>query len=821
MSYGVYDCARIFRSQAIATFKTVFPPLLIELQHHLLYVKGVVDRVLADGGTVEAGLPAADYWHGYEAADPRLIKQLPGEDLREAWVRMGRIHKQFLKAAESAVNLAAKGESARARVQLGKVFSHSNELTGLLVSGSITELLGAVRNHEQALAMRYERDLLEAAHMGHFTFRLDDGLMMEADDSFLDFCGYTRERLIGQSISTLLGKQAFSRLIRATCDLEKTERVWIKATHADGHPIALDVIAYIDHDNHTELLHGFAMNVTRTESAALHGRLLSTAIEASSQAIVITNAKQEIVYVNPAFGTITGYREDEALGKTPHFLQGPETSQATRAAIREALAAHKPIQVEIQNYHKSGRPYWLDLSIVPVRDGEAEVTHYVAIEVDITERKKAEHKIARIAMEDHLTGLANRRAAEDRLALEWGRARRDRGNFAIAIVDIDRFKLVNDQYGHPIGDQVLQHVAEVMAANLRGGDWIARWGGEEFMVCFYGMDRRGALIAAERLRKQVKAKPIALVQGELPVTVSMGVALYGAEHANIESLLAQADALLYEAKHAGRDKVMCAGKDSSRKGSVIWEGSQVQSALHEGRLLPAYQPIVNLRTGCIVAEEALARIRAKDDSLIPAIHFIQAAEALHLISAIDQSISTDALERCAQRVQSRKANDHGELSHFINLSPQFLANPEEVEGLLRRARIYCEGCGMQDAAVKPIVIEITERQLGDILLLKKHLKPFIDFGFQLALDDFGSGYSSFMYLTELPVNFIKIEGWMVERITQDKRIRQLLDSLVVTAQKFNILTVAECVEDAQTAQVLCDLGVDWAQGYYFAKPAIA
>jgi diguanylate cyclase (GGDEF)-like protein/PAS domain S-box-containing protein len=782
----------------------------------------VVDRVLADGAAAEAGLPPAEYWHGYEAADPRLIKQLPGDDLHEAWVRMGRVHKQFLKAAASAVNLSAKGEDARARVQLNEVFSHSNELVGLLVGGSIAELLSAIQTHEQVLAMRYERDFLEATHMGRFTLRLDDSLIMEADDSFLDFCGYLREDLIGQPTSALFGKQAFSRLNAAARNLEKTERVSVKAKHADGRPIALDVIAYIDGKTPAELLHGFAVNVTQTESEAQHRRLLSTAIEASSQAILITNAKQEIVYVNPAFAVITGYSEEEVMGKTPHFLQGPETSQATRVMIREALAANKPIQVEMLNYHKSGNPYWLDLSIVPVRDDEAEVTHYVAIEVDITERKKAEHEITRIAMEDHLTGLANRRAAEDRLELEWGRARRDHGNFAVAIVDIDRFKLVNDQYGHHIGDQVLKHVADNMAANLRGGDWIARWGGEEFIVCFHDMDRRGAITAAERLRKQVKANhPIVLTQGELPVTVSMGVALYGAEHTDIESMLAQADALLYEAKHAGRDKVMCAGKDSSRKGSVIWEGSQVQSALHEGRLLPAYQPIVNLRTGRIVAEEALARIRAKDDSLIPAINFIQAAEALHLISAIDQSISTGALERCAQSVQSPKANGEGELAHFINLSPQFLANPEAVAGLLQRARTLCESCGLEDTAEKPIVIEITERQLGDILLLKKHLKPLTDFGFRLALDDFGSGYSSFLYLAELPVNFIKIEGWMVGRITTDKRIRQLVDTLVNTAQKFNILTVAECVEDSETAQVLCDLGVDWAQGYYFAKPAIA
>jgi diguanylate cyclase (GGDEF)-like protein/PAS domain S-box-containing protein len=789
------------------------------LQHHLVYVKSVVDRVLAEGAAgVE--LPAPDYWHGYDAADPRLIKQLPGEDLLEAWRRMGQVHKQFLKAAESAVNLAAKGEFARARVQLNEVFLHSNELTGLLVGGSIAELLTVIQSHEQVLAMRYERDFLEATHMGRFSCRLSDSLIVEADDSFLDFCGYGREDLIGQPCGTLFNKQALSRLMNGARTVGKTERIAVKAKHANGRQIALDVIAYIDQDSQGEMLHGFAVNVTQTESEAQHRRLLSTAIEASSQAIMITNAKQEIVYVNPAFCAMTGYSDEEVLGQTPRFLQGPETSEATRVAIREALAANKPVRAEIVNYHKNGTPYWLDLSIVPVRDDEAEVTHYVAIQVDITERKQAEHEIARIAMEDHLTGLANRRAAEDRLELEWGRARRDHGSFAVAIVDIDRFKLVNDQYGHQVGDLVLKHVAETMESNLRGGDWIARWGGEEFLVCFHDLDRRGALTAAERLRKHLKSKSISLPQGELSATVSMGVALYGNEHENIESMLAQSDALLYEAKHAGRDRVMCAGKESSRKGSVIWEGSQVQSALHEGRLLPAYQPIVNLRTGRIVAEEALARIRAKDDTLVPAINFIQAAEALHLISAIDQSISTSAIERCALSMQNPKVSGEDDLAHFINLSPQFLANPESVSGLLQYAQSQCQSCDLEELTVKPMVIEITERQMGDIMLLKKHLKPLTDFGFRLALDDFGSGYSSFLYLAELPVNFIKIEGWMVGRITKDKRIRQLVETLVNTAQKFEILTVAECVENSETAQVLCDLGVDWAQGYYFANQQV-
>jgi diguanylate cyclase (GGDEF)-like protein/PAS domain S-box-containing protein len=795
----------------IATFKTVFPPLLIEIQHHLLLLKQVVDCVVG-GGAVPKNLATPAYWAWYETADSELLKRLPSEDLREAWRELGRVHKRFIRSSEDALAAAAKGEGAHAREYVDAAFAASNELVGLLVGGAIAELLSQIKAHEGQLVARYERDFLQVAHMGRFAVRLADQVLIDADDSFLQFCGYQRDELVGDPIQRLFGKQVWSRILGVARSEEKGARVAAKAKHRNGTHVSLELTPFIEGSGGEELLRAFALNVTEAEAEAQQRRLMATAMEASDQGLVVTDAESKIIYVNPAFTRITGYAPEEALGKNPRFLQGPETNQATRMAMREALAAGKPVQAEIVNYHKSGRSYWLNLSIIPVRDDQGDITHYVSSQMDITERKRAEQAIARMAMEDHLTGLANRRAAEDRLEMEWNRARRDHGTFALAIVDIDRFKLVNDQYGHHVGDEVLKHVASVMAGNLRGGDWVARWGGEEFIVCFHDMDRRSALTAAERLRKQIKSRPVALLQGELPVTASMGVALYERGHAGIDALLAQADALLYEAKVGGRDRVMCSGTDGTRKGGVIWEGAQVQSALHEGRIVPAFQAIVDLRTGKIVAEEALARIRAKDDALIPAQKFIEAAEALHLVAAIDQSVSARALERRWQTSKKLKSGA-AEIAHFINLSPQFLANSESVEELLQRAHKP----GAEGAAV---VIEITERQSGDILQLKKNLKPLIDAGFHLALDDFGSGYSSFLYLAELPVNFIKIEGWMVQRIIRDKRIRQLVETLVNTARKFKITSVAECVEDAQTAQVLCDLGVDWAQGYYFSKPLV-
>ncbi|MEW5943724.1 MAG: EAL domain-containing protein [Pseudomonadota bacterium] len=771
--------------------------------------------VLAGGGAQPA--PAEDYWSWYEKGAP-IAGRLGNPALIAAWELTGTLHQEFLQAAQAAVAAAARKEGEAAHRHLDRMLVLSSELTGLVVGSSLSELMAAIGRHEKQLAARYEHDFLEAAQMGRFAVRLPEGALIETDGRFAGFLGYAPEDLAGRPVSLILDDAAWAQ-VRAVVAGGGAPRVAVKARHRDGHVVALEVIAYPESDEGGQVLRGFAADITRSESEAQQQRLLSTAIEVSDHVIMITNDRQEIVYANPAFTKLTGYKVEDVIGKTPHFLQGPETSEATRLMIREGLTAGHNVHAEVLNYAKEGWRYWVDLSIGPVTDGGGAITHYIAIEHDITERKAAEQEIVRIALADHLTGLSNRRAAEDRLLLEWNRARRSSGTFALAIADIDRFKLINDQYGHHVGDETLKHVADLLAANLRGGDWAARWGGEEFLLCFHDLDHRGAVTAAERMRKLIKANPIKVSQGELPVTISMGVALYEPNYDGIDAMLAQADALLYEAKHSGRDKVFCSGGSKSRnKGSVIWEGTQVQSALQEGRLVPAFQPIVDLRTGEEVADEALARIRAKDGRLVPAFDFVHAAEALHLISAVDMAISMKAMSRCA--CLGRKRPSTAGCVRFVNLSPQFLANADQVEALLMRADEFRHVCMGGSGAVKQVVIEITERHGGDVMALKKNLQPLLDFGFRLALDDFGNGNSSFRFLAELPVDFLKIEGWMVSRVKHDPRVRQLVETIVGTAQKFNATTVAEWVEDAQTAQMLRDMGVDLGQGYHFGKPVV-
>ena len=793
--------------RAAGNLKMAFPPALACLQPLQDWLRDAAAALLE--GALPPSAPRVPAWYTGQGA--HIAAQSTDPELVEAWSQFGRLYALFEAAADACVAAARRGRSEAAADSLRESFSLSTSLITLLTAGSLREVSLLFAERERRIAQRYEKEFLEAAHIGRFSVRMSDEALVACDESFAALFDGAPAGLRGREARTVLGKTAWRELSE---ELKPGQTRRVRLRRPRPSPLSLEIVGYVTGTGARATLHGFVVNVSQPEAEAQHRRLLSSAIEALDQVVVITDARQHIVYVNGAFARVTGYAAGEVLGRSLRFLQGPDTSPATLALLRQAVRDGRADHVELVNYRKSGEAFWVDLSMVPVPDNAGEITHWVAIGHDISARKRQEEEITRLAMQDHLTGLPNRRAAEARLAIEWSRARRRAGSFAGARGDGDRFKLVNDQVGHHVGDQALMHVAELLGRNKRGGDWICRWGGEEFLVCLHDLDARGAVAAAERTRKLIRNNPLAGPHGELALTVSMGVALYEPQVESVEALVAQADALLYEAKQSGRDRVVSNAQQAARGPAVgAWERSQVHSAIQEQRVVAAFQPIVDLRSGETVAEEALARIVARDDTLVPAGEFIAAAEALRLISAIDRTVSESALERSA----SASASGLSPRTRFINLSPQFLADGEQVEGLLERARALQV---LPSARSQPLVIELAERQTGDMKTLKKQLRPFLQSGFGLALDDFGSGQSSFMYLADLPLSFIKIEGWMVRRIVSDARIRQLVASLVGTARGFELRTVAECVEDGQAAQVLCDLGVDWAQGYFFAEPAL-
>lgn len=422
--------------------------------------------------------------------------------------------------------------------------------------------------------------------------------------------------------------------------------------------------------------------------------------------------------------------------------------------------------------------------------------------------------LQRIALSDLLTGLPNRRAAEERLQMEGARIPRDGHGFALALVDLDHFKMVNDRYGHAVGDEVLKGVARRFEAGLREGDWVARWGGEEFLFVLHGCTVEEAACIMERLAGQVRSTPIQTGIGAIPLSFSAGVAAFGANDSDTLSMLEKIDHALYRAKADGRDQVRMAAQPH-----MPWNSALLRQALAENRVRQASQVIVDLQSGQAIADEALARIQTATGEMIEAREFVDMAEGLGLMAEIDRQVIQDVMRRCVDRMNQGGSPD---FAHFVNVSPQFLARHDLVEEMLNNAMGYCQTCDVMLGPVKPIVLELTERQrIVSLEKLRADLQPFIDFGFRLALDDFGSGYSSYLYLANLPVSFLKIEGWLVSNMRRDRKVAGIVESLANFARKEGVRTVAEHVEDAETARILADMGVDYGQGWHFGRPQVA
>lgn len=423
------------------------------------------------------------------------------------------------------------------------------------------------------------------------------------------------------------------------------------------------------------------------------------------------------------------------------------------------------------------------------------------------------NNLTHLATHDLLTGVLNRRGIQECMERELARSQRHRQSFAVLLFDIDRFKLVNDRLGHREGDVVLRCVADAARAVLRNEDYLGRWGGEEFICVVPETDGDNALNLAERIRRNVRETAVRVSSGELQATVSVGVAAYPADGESLDKLIATADSALYQAKRGGRDRVVCASRVQQHVHSM---GNMLDAALREQRIVAAYQPIVDLHSGEVVAEETLARLITPDGAIVPAGEFIEAAQQLQLLHRIDHAIMMQAFSHCVTGLQTGM----NRLNHFVNISADLLRHGELVEEILTTARQYCSGCGDAIGDVKPMVIEITERELlADIEQARELLLPFTEFGLRLALDDFGSGYSSYQYLADLPVQFIKIDGALVRRVAEPK-VRAILEGIQGTAEQLGIITLAEFIETAEAEARLRDIGIHWGQGYYYGKPTV-
>ncbi len=416
-------------------------------------------------------------------------------------------------------------------------------------------------------------------------------------------------------------------------------------------------------------------------------------------------------------------------------------------------------------------------------------------------------RLEELSVRDPLTGLFNRRKFDEFLEYEVTRAQRHHHQFSLIMIDLDDFKFINDTYGHPVGDIALKSLTAMLEGELRKGDMMARLGGDEFAVILPETPAANGLQVAQKLHEMMRQKPVILPVGNVTLSASFSVVNFPEDGDSKEALLTAMDVLLYKAKRGGKNQVLTGGGEDNSAMVIFQQGEYLRRALIEDRVEAHLQPIVSVASGDIMAFETLARI-LDGDSVMAAGQFIEAASELGMVKEIDQRVFAKGLKYLPAILAK-----HPAAKLFFNMSAFTLRDDEWMRGIpaqLRAAGIPC----------RHVVLEVTEREaLPDINNVRHVIEYLRECGIQFALDDFGSGFSSFLYLKYLPVDFIKIEGSFVQHMVVDERDRIMVRHIHQVAQEFGMKSIAEFVEDEATARMLAEIGVCCAQGYYYGKAA--
>ncbi len=555
-------------------------------------------------------------------------------------------------------------------------------------------------------------------------------------------------------------------------------------------------------------MHGTIQDITNRKKTESLLYKLSTAVEQSPNSIVITDIKGTIEYVNTWFTNITGYSRMEALGKNPRILKSGKTLGVIYSDMWGHLTSGKTWHGELINHRKDGSEYIESATITPIRDSNGVITNYLAIKEDITEKKKAEEQIEKLAHFDHLTELPNRTFLNSQFEYILGLSQRNQESFALMFLDLDRFKNINDTLGHKVGDQVLILMAQRLKKRLREQDVISRLGGDEFVFILPGTDFKGATRVAQIL-VDIISEPYQIDQHELTTTPSIGIAIYPDDGIDLDTLMKNADTAMYRVKDEGRN-AFCFYTAEMQKESArsMLISNALRHALSNDELDLHYQPQTSLKTGKIIGIEALLRWQHPEMGFISPAEFVSIAEDNGQIIQIGEWVIRKAAH------QLRLWLDQGlpELVMAINISAvQFKqANITQVlKSILDQ----------ENLPYHLIELELTEAvAMSDPDTAIAIMDQLNSIGVRLSIDDFGTGYSSLNYLKKFKINRLKIDQSFIRDITVDNDDRAIVNAIINMSKSLGIDTIAEGVETKEQLEMLKEQGCDEVQGYYLSRP---
>jgi diguanylate cyclase (GGDEF)-like protein/PAS domain S-box-containing protein len=584
----------------------------------------------------------------------------------------------------------------------------------------------------------------------------------------------------------------------------------VRLRHQDGHyiPVLSRLMVLRDAQGKAVMISGANMDMTEQKRSEERLRQSAAVFETTREGVVLLDAERRILMVNHAFTDITGYSEQDVLGRSTSMLRSTRHGEDFYQKVWATVHREGHWRGEVWHRRKSGEVYPELLGISAVTDSAGLITNYVGVIADLSQLKASETRLEFLSQHDPLTNLPNRVLLLSHLEHGMRLAQRDSSIMALLMLDLDRFKDINDSFSHDAGDELLQQVARCLASRMRDMDTVARLGGDEFGIVLPKLAHaEDAAIVANGILGALK-QPWTLADGtEVRVGVSIGISIFPDHGTSTQELLQHADAALYQAKQEGRGRFryFSQGMTQAARERIRLE-ARLHRAIEQNELRVHYQPVVDVAAGRIVGAEALVRWQHPEEGLIPPARFIPVAESTGLIDAIGEWVLR---ETCRQ---GRQWMDAGlpALTLAVNMSPRQFRHRDI-------SATVAEVTAQTGFPSTRLELELTESALmePDAAELLQRLR---DTGVRLAIDDFGTGYSSLAYLQRFPLDVLKIDKGFVDAIPHGPDRGAIATSIVAMGHSLGFRVLAEGVEKPEQLAFLHALGCDMYQGYLKSPP---